>query len=224
MSKQFVVVAELIRRLLNVACAAAGLVVLLPLFAALSVAISLDSGLPVFFCQTRVGKNGQPFRIVKFRTMHTGSPGALITAAGDGRVTRVGAVLRKHKLDELPQLFNVLTGDMSLVGPRPEVPEYVDLSSPVWRRVLEARPGITDLATLIYRDEEQILGNSADPNVLYQENILPAKLALNVGYLRSRSARRDFKLVLLTVYYSLFPAKFDPKIIEETCSAGHING
>ena len=197
-------------------CAAAGLLLLMPVMAALAVAILCDDGPPVFFSQTRVGRRGKPFRIWKFRTMRAGSQGSVITAAGDRRVTRAGAVLRRLKLDELPQLFNVLKGDMSLVGPRPEVPEYVQLEAPIWQAVLQVRPGVTDLATLLYRDEEKLLGASGDPNALYRETVLPAKLALNLGYLRSRSFRRDLKLILLTIRYSLFPERFDPDLIKKT--------
>jgi lipopolysaccharide/colanic/teichoic acid biosynthesis glycosyltransferase len=203
-------------RLFDVTCAAAGLLLLLPVVAALAVLILFDDGRPVFFSQTRVGRRGRPFRIWKFRTMRAGSKGSVITAAGDRRITRSGAVLRRLKLDELPQLFNVLKGDMSLVGPRPEVPEYVQLEAPIWQAVLQVRPGVTDLATLLYRDEEKLLGTARDPNALYRETVLPAKLALNLGYLQSRSFRRDLKLILLTIRYSLFPKRFDPDLIKRT--------
>jgi lipopolysaccharide/colanic/teichoic acid biosynthesis glycosyltransferase len=199
-----------------VTCAAAGLLFLLPVMAVLAAAILLDDGWPVFFGQTRVGKRGKPFRIWKFRTMRAGSRGNAITAAGDRRITRSGAVLRRLKLDELPQLFNVLTGDMSLVGPRPEVPEYVQLEAPIWQAVLQVRPGVTDLASLLYRDEEQLLGAAPDPNALYRETVLPAKLALNLGYLQSRSFWRDLKLILLSIRYSLFPKRFDADLIKRT--------
>ena len=155
-------------RCVDAVCAASGLALILPLLALLSLAVLVDDGPPVLFSQTRVGKDGKPFRIWKFRTMHAGSRGSAITASGDARVTRSGAVLRKFKLDELPQLFNVLKGDMSLVGPRPETPEYVELRAPSWQAVLAVRPGITDLATLLYRDEEKILGASPDPDALYR--------------------------------------------------------
>ena len=155
--------------------------------------------------------------------MRTGSHGSLITAAGDGRVTRAGVALRRFKLDELPQLFNVFKGDMSLVGPRPEVPEYVQLEAPVWQAVLQVRPGVTDLATLLYRDEEKLLGMSGDPNTLYRESVLPAKLVLNLGYLRSRSFLRDLKLIHLTIRYSLFPKRFDPELIKRALGAGVLN-
>ena len=207
-------------RLFDVTCAAAGLLLLVPVLAALALVVLFDDGLPVFFGQTRVGRKGKPFRIWKFRTMRAGSRGMVITAAGDSRVTRAGAVLRRCKLDELPQLFNVLKGDMSLVGPRPEVPEYVQLETPVWQAVLQVRPGVTDLATLLYRDEEKLLGASGDPNAFYREIVLPAKLRLNLGYLRSRSFPRDLRLIFLTIRYSLFPRRFDQDLIKRTLGTG----
>jgi len=152
--------------------------------------------------------------------MRANSQGAVITAAGDGRVTSIGAVLRRYKLDELPQLFNVLKGDMSLVGPRPEVPECVQLEAPIWQAVLQVRPGVTDLATLLYRDEETLLGTAVDPDALYRETVLPAKLVLNLGYLRSRSFWRDLRLIHLTIRYSLFPEQFDPELITRTVGTG----
>jgi lipopolysaccharide/colanic/teichoic acid biosynthesis glycosyltransferase len=203
-------------RLFDVACAAAGLLLLMPLLAALAVVILWNDGPPILFSQTRVGRGGKPFRIWKFRTMRAGSQGSAITAAGDGRVTRAGAVLRRCKLDELPQLFNVLKGEMSLVGPRPEAPEYVELKAPIWQAVLQVPPGVTDLASLLYRDEEKLLGASSDPNALYREKVLPAKLVLNLVYLRSRSFRLDLKLILLSIRYSLFPRRFDPDLIMRT--------
>lgn len=209
-------VRETFERIFDVACASAGLVLLMPVFAGLAIAILWDDGPPVFFRQTRVGRNGQPFRIWKFRTMSVGSEGNVITAAGDSRVTRAGAALRKCKLDELPQLFNVLKGDMSLVGPRPEVPEYVQFEAPMWKSVLRVRPGITDVASLVYRDEERILGASGDPNALYRESVLPAKLLLSLAYLRCRSFRQDLRLIFLTICCSLFPKRFDPDRIKRT--------
>lgn len=209
-----------IERLVEVACAAVGLLLLAPVLAVLGLLIFWDDGLPVFFSQKRVGRGGKLFRIWKFRTMRAGAPGSAVTAAGDRRVTRVGAWLRKFKLDELPQLYNVLKGDMSLIGPRPEVPEYVQLESPLWQAVLQVRPGITDLATLLHRDEEQILGATADPNAYYRESVLPAKLRLNLAYLRARSSRRDLRLILLTVRYSLFPQKFDRDYVKKILGMG----
>jgi lipopolysaccharide/colanic/teichoic acid biosynthesis glycosyltransferase len=192
----------------------------MPVFAALALLILWDDGAPIFFVQTRVGRNGRPFRMWKFRTMRTGVAGSAVTAAGDARITPVGGVLRRFKLDELPQLFNVLKGDMSLVGPRPEVPEYVQLEAPVWQAVLKVRPGVTDLASLLYRDEEGLLGASHDPNSYYRETVLPAKLILNLGYLRSRSFWLDLRLIALTIRYSFFPRGFDPELIAKTLGEG----
>jgi lipopolysaccharide/colanic/teichoic acid biosynthesis glycosyltransferase len=152
--------------------------------------------------------------------MRNGTQGSVITAAGDSRITRAGARLRRYKLDELPQLVNVLRGDMSLVGPRPEVPELVRMDSPIWRAVLQVRPGITDLATLLYRDEEKLLGASSEPNGFYRESILPAKLVLNLEYLVSRSFWQDLKLILLTIRYSLFPGGLNQDIIKKSFSTG----
>ena len=207
-------------RLFDVTCAAAGLIILMPVLLGLALLILWHEGPPVFFSQMRVGRRGKLFRIWKFRTMRAGEPGRVITAAGDGRVTRIGAVLRRCKLDELPQLFNVLKGDMSLVGPRPEVPECVQLGAPIWQAVLQVRPGVTDLATLLYRDEEQLLGKAGDPTALYRETVLPAKLVLNLGYLRSRSFWRDLKLICMTIRYSLFQERFDPDLIKRTVGTG----
>src|SRR6185369_2422435 len=180
-------------RFFDVTCSAAGLLFLMPVFAGIALMIVRDDGWPVFFSQTRVGRKGKPFRIWKFHTMRAGRHGSVITAAGDGRVTRAGAMLRKCKLDELPQLLNVLKGEMSLVGPRPEVPEHVRLEEPMWQAVLAVRPGITDLASLLYRDEERLLGAARDPNTFYRESVLPTKLFLNLAYLLSRSFRQDLK-------------------------------
>jgi len=209
-----------LKRLFDVSCAAAGLLVLMPLFAVLALLIVGDDGLPVLFAQTRIGRNGRPFRIWKFRTMRSGSHGGVITAAGDARITKAGALLRRCKLDELPQLFNVLKGDMSLVGPRPEVAEYVRLEAPIWQAVLQVRPGITDLASLLYRNEEQLLAIAGDPDAFYRESVLPDKLRLNLGYLRSRSFWLDLRLILLTMRYSLVPKRLDPDLVKKTFVAG----
>jgi len=211
---------EIRYRLFDAPCAAAALLLLLPVLPVLAVLILLDDGRPILFSQLRVGRKGKLFRIWKFRTMRAGSRGNTITAAGDSRVTRIGAVLRGFKLDELPQLFNVLRGDMSLVGPRPEVPEFVRFEAPIWQVVLQVRPGVTDLATLLFRNEEKLLATATDPPAVYQETILPAKLMLNVTYLRSRSFWRDLKLIYLTVHYSLFPRRFDPNLIKRTAGLG----
>jgi lipopolysaccharide/colanic/teichoic acid biosynthesis glycosyltransferase len=208
------------QRFFDTACSAVGLLFLAPMLAGIALVIMLDDGPPVFFTQTRIGKKGKPFRIWKFRTMHCGRHGSVITAAGDDRITRAGARLRKYKLDELPQLFNVFKGDMSLVGPRPEVPEHVRVDAAEWQTVLHVRPGITDLATLVYRDEELILGASSDPDALYRESVLPAKLLLNIAYLVSRSFLLDLKLIVLTIRSSFFAESLDPDLVKRTFGAG----
>jgi lipopolysaccharide/colanic/teichoic acid biosynthesis glycosyltransferase len=215
---------RILKRFLDLALSAIGLICLSPVFAGIAIVILLDDGRPVLFSQARVGRNGKLFRLWKFRTMRSGSQGALITAQGDRRVARAGAKLRRLKLDELPQLLNVLKGDMSLVGPRPEVPRYVFLEAPVWQTILKVRPGITDLATLLYRDEETILSAAADPERFYIESVLPAKLRLNVGYLLSSSFRQDLRLILLTIRYSLFPKGFNPDLVKRTFVTGAVNG
>ena len=206
-------------RVADIVFACGGLLCLLPVLAAIAVLIVWDDGGPVFFRQTRVGRNGRRFEIWKFRTMGVGVPGCAITAAGDRRITRIGAWLRALKLDELPQLLNVLKGDMSVIGPRPEVPEYVQYDNPMWQAVLQVRPGITDLATLIHRNEEQILGTFENPRAAYRDRVLPTKLYLNVEYVHSRTLLRDLQLIFLTLRYSLFPNQFDR---DHICNVFHI--
>lgn len=188
---------------------AIGLVVLAPVLLLAAIAVFLEDGEPVLFRQHRVGRTGRLFQLLKFRSMRSQMAGRSITAAEDPRLTRVGRFLRKYKIDELPQLWNVLNGDMRLVGPRPEIPRFVNLNDDVWRAILVVKPGITDLASLVYRNEEEILGRAIDPEAEYRAVILPAKLALNLHYMRSRSFGRDIRLVLLTILYSLIPSRFE---------------
>jgi len=180
-----------------------------PVLAASCAAIWLDDGAPLLFRQRRVGQHGKTFNVLKLRTMFTGNSGALITQAGDQRITRVGRFLRRYKLDELPQLWNVVRGEMCWIGPRPEVPAYVDASAADWQGVLKLKPGITDLATLLFRDEEKMVSQARDVEQEYRNKILPAKLALNLRYARSRTWFSDLKLLLLTVRYSFVPDGFD---------------
>jgi len=196
------------KRLIDILASACGLLLLAPLFAVVALSIKLDSRGPVFFRQGRVGKDGHAFRIVKFRSMDAVSSTlpAGITVSGDKRVTSVGRVLRRYKIDELPQLWNVLSGEMSLVGPRPELAKYVDSYSPEQRIVLTVRPGITDPATLAYRHEEEILSQDGDPETLYRTRILPDKLNRNISYIRQSSFRTDLLLIFHTVFDSFLPA------------------
>jgi lipopolysaccharide/colanic/teichoic acid biosynthesis glycosyltransferase len=163
--------------------------------------IKLGSVGPIFFTQRRIGRGFVPFSLYKFRTMVPIAPkvGPKITVAGDPRVTRIGRVLRATKLDELPQLLNVIKGDMSLVGPRPEVPEYVDLFVDDYRQILALRPGITDLASIKYRNEAEVLARSEDPEREYVTRILPDKIALAEEYVRRSSLAFDLKLIFLTL-------------------------
>jgi len=206
-------------RLIEAGAALAALIVMTPVMALIAVIVVLDSGFPVLYRQKRIGKGERPFVIFKFRTMRDDIGGSAITAAHDRRVTRVGAWLRKLKLDELPQLMNVLRGEMSLIGPRPELPDYVDLESPLWRTVLGAAPGITDLATLAFRNEEEILGGVSNPDAYYRSSILPTKLRLNVRYQESRTLARDVKLLWLTARYSFFPRGYDRERILRSLGA-----
>jgi len=190
------------KRLFDLTLSALGLVLLAPVFLAIAVWIRLDSPGPVLFRQERVGRHGRSFLIRKFRTMQTDAParGPQITIGADPRITRSGQWLRHSKLDELPQLWNVLLGDMSLVGPRPEVPKYVAMYPDEARRaVLSVRPGITDLASLQYRDESAQLAEAADPERVYVEQIMPAKLALSIRYVREASLIGDLRLLLATM-------------------------
>lgn len=177
-----------------------GLLVLSPLFFVLAVWIKCDSKGPVFYRQVRVGRNNGDFRLYKFRSMRVGSDKkGLITIGGhDPRVTRSGYYIRRYKLDELPQFINVFVGDMSLVGPRPEVRKYVDLYSPEQMHVLDVRPGITDLASIRYRNENELLEQVDDPERYYVDVIMQDKLRINLEYVANHSFRGDFKLICQT--------------------------
>ncbi|MBJ6801944.1 sugar transferase [Geomonas propionica] len=193
----------LAKRLFDLFWAVPGLIVLSPLFLVLALWIKRDSSGPVFFRQVRVGRGGRHFSIYKFRTMCSDAEakGRQITVGADPRITRSGSFLRKYKLDELPQLINVVLGDMSLVGPRPEVPRYVELyPERVRELVLSVPPGITDYASLEYRDENAILGRSPDPERAYIEEVMPAKLRYCERYVSERSLWVDLKLILATLY------------------------
>lgn len=188
------------KRLFDLFAATAGLLFLAPLLLLLAILVRLDSPGPILYRARRAGRYGEPFQLLKFRTMthQTGRPGPAITLAGDQRVTRTGRFLRRYKLDELPQLFNVLKGEMSLVGPRPEDPRYVALYTPEQRQVLAARPGITSPASLSYRDEATLLHGDNWEQV-YTQQIMPHKLQLDLAYLQQQSFRRDLALIWQTV-------------------------
>lgn len=189
------------KRFYDLIFASAGLLVLSPVFAAVAIMVKSGDGGPVFFHQRRIGLNGTPFSIWKFRTMvvHAEQSGTLVTRGGDKRITRVGRFLRKTKLDELPQLWNVAKGDMSLVGPRPEVPKYVEQYSLEQKKVLQLKPGITDLATLVFRNEEELLSSAENLELFYLQHCVPKKIALNLQYARCATLWEDTKIILRTL-------------------------
>ena len=178
-----------------------GLVVLAPIFIVLAIWIKIDSKGSVFYKQVRVGQNGIDFGLFKFRSMVVDADKkGLITVGGrDPRITRSGYFIRKYKLDELPQLINVLVGDMSLVGPRPEVRKYVDLYTDEQQKVLSVKPGITDYASIEYMDENEILGKSSDPEKTYIEEIMPEKIKYNMKYIQNKNVSEYFKIIFLTL-------------------------
>ncbi len=166
-----------------------------------ALAIRCREGAPILFRQQRMGRHGHPFTILKFRTMRTPRPGDAEVSSGgtDQRITPIGHALRRHRIDEWPQLWNVLLGDMSMVGPRPEVPRFVNLQDPQWKVVLQVRPGITGPDALAFKDEGDLLSRSDDPESTYREDILPAKLKMQEGYARNRTLMGDFVLLFRTL-------------------------
>lgn len=186
-----------------------GLILLSPFFLLIALFIKISSSGSVLYKQSRIGLNGEEFSVHKFRTMRLNSDKlGLITVGGrDPRVTPIGYYLRKYKLDELPQLINVLNGDMSLVGPRPEVKKYVDLYTQDQRKVLTVRPGVTDWASIYYRDENEILGQSIDPERDYIEKVMPDKLKYNLIYIENFGFAEYFRIIFTTIRYIIVPVK-----------------
>lgn len=190
------------KRLFDIVASGCGLLVLSPIFIILAIWIKIDSDGPVFYRQVRVGRYNKDFKLFKFRSMRVGADKkGLITVGGhDPRVTRSGYYIRKYKLDEFPQLINVFIGDMSLVGPRPEVRKYVDMYTPEQMHVLDVRPGITSLASIRYRNENDILAASDDPDKCYIEKVMPDKLAIDLEYVANHSFFYDVKLIFMTFW------------------------
>ncbi len=190
-----------LKRIFDVLFALLAIVALAPVWIVVAIWIAVTSPGGVFFRQKRTGYNGEDFDLLKFRSMRIGADRqGLITIGGhDSRITRVGYFIRKYKIDELPQLFNVLKGDMSLVGPRPEVRKYTDMYTDEQRRVLSIRPGITDYASIKYADENVILGQADDPDKVYVEQIMPDKIRLNMRYIENHNLREYFKIIFLTI-------------------------
>lgn len=187
------------KRAFDLAASAVGLLAMAPLLAGCAVAVKLSTPGPALFRHRRVGLGGRPIDVLKFRTMTHGAHGPQVTTGRDARVTAVGRVLRRYKLDELPQLINVIRGDMSLVGPRPEVARYVERFRADYEDILAVRPGITDFAAIEYRDEEAILARASDPERAYIEEVLPSKIRLYRRYLAEQSFMTDLRLILRTL-------------------------
>lgn len=191
----------MMKRVLDALAAGAGLLALAPVLAVIAVATKLSSPGPILFRQVRVGLRGRHFKILKFRSMRLHADGPQVTIGDDPRITRVGRMLRRTKLDELPQLWNVLRGDMSLVGPRPEVPRYVEKYPPeIAREVLSVRPGVTEMLSLNLRDEASLLAVASDPERFYVEELLPKKLEAQLRYVRGRSLSGDIRIIFRTIF------------------------
>ena len=191
----------MIKRIFDILFSLQGLIFLLPVFIIIALIIVFDSKGGVFYFQNRVGKNNRDFKLIKFRTMFSNSEkkGLITVGDKDSRITKTGIWLRKYKIDELPQLFNILIGDMSFVGPRPEVRKYVDLYNERQKRVLTVKPGLTDYASLEYINESEILGGFSDPEKAYIEKIMPAKSELNLKYIREQGLITDIKILYKTL-------------------------
>ncbi|GAT64009.1 sugar transferase [Paludibacter jiangxiensis] len=190
-----------LKRKVDIVLSLLGLILLSPLFLIIVLLILTDSGRPVFYRQPRTGKGGIPFDILKFRTMIVNADKSSLLTIGlhDNRVTRTGYYLRKYKIDELPQLINVLKGEMSLVGPRPEVPKYTQLYSQRQKDVLSVRPGITDPASILLKDENEMIAASPDPEKFYIEKLIPEKLSINLQYIERMSLKNDLRIIAKTL-------------------------
>jgi len=191
-----------LKRVFDIICSFLGIIILSPVFFVLWIAIKLESRGPAFFVQTRVGKNNKDFKLYKFRSMYLDaeSRGQLTVGMRDLRITKVGYNLRRFKLDELPQLFNVIKGDMSLVGPRPEVRKYVNMYSPEQMKVLDVCPGITDYASIQFINENELLAQATNPEEYYIKYIMPKKLEMNLEYIKSKQFFKDVSLILKTFF------------------------
>ena len=203
-------------RSLDILLSLIGLLLFLPFLIIISILIKISSPGPILFKQIRVGKNGRPFNLIKFRTMYTNNQNILITAKNDSRITPIGKFLRYIKLDELPELINVLKGDLSLVGPRPEVPKYVDMNNQMWQRVLQIRPGLTDPVTVKFRNEESILARvKGDKERFYLDILQPYKLRGYIDYIEKKNIFFDFLILLTTIKAIVFPNSYQAPELNE---------
>lgn len=213
-----------IPREIEICLAVFGLVVVAPVLTVFAILIMLNSRGPIFFRQKRIGQNGEEFTLFKLRTMAGAGNGPMITAAGDRRITFIGKILRKTKIDELPELWNVLRGDMSFVGPRPEVPEFVDLGDPLWQEILKHKPGITDPVTLRLRNEEQLLAKVGDKERYYREVVQPYKIRGYAKFVRDKSWKTDIRIIARTIKAVLLPASVRTPSKEELQWSFSISG
>jgi lipopolysaccharide/colanic/teichoic acid biosynthesis glycosyltransferase len=191
-----------LKRKADITLSLLGLILLSPLFLIIALLILADSGRPVFYRQTRTGKGGIPFDILKFRTMIVNADKSSLLTIGlhDNRITRVGYYLRKYKIDEFPQLINVLKGEMSLVGPRPEVTKYTQLYTQQQKEALSVRPGITDPASILLKDENEMIAASPDPEKFYIEKLIPEKVSINIQYIERMSLKNDLRIIVKTLF------------------------
>lgn len=204
------------KRIFDLFMSLTGILFLLPFFIIISILIKLDSDGDIIFKQIRITKNGKKFKIFKFRTMRVNTEKqGQITVGADSRITTIGNILRKTKLDELPQLFNIVMGDMSFVGPRPEVPKYVALYNKNQREILKVRAGITDYASIYFSNESEILGQQKEPEKYYIEKIMPYKIELNKKYIKESDLIIDIKIIFLTIFKVAGLIKNDNKFEEE---------
>ncbi len=202
----------LLKRMFDVLMSFIGIIILLPLMIIIGIIIKLTSKGPILFKQIRVTKNSKLFQIYKFRTMRENSEGnKQITVGNDSRITGIGKILRKTKLDEIPQLFNVIKGEMSLVGPRPEVPKYVELYNDEQKRILQVSAGITDYASIYFSNESELLGKADNPEKFYIEKIMPYKIELNQKYIENINIFTDIKIIILTILKIAGFIKLEPK-------------
>lgn len=204
-----------IPRFLEIIIASGGLFLLSPILFIVAILVKITSPGPMFFCQRRVGLNGKEFTLYKFRTMKVQQSGPLVTAASDSRITSIGRILRKTKCDELPGLLNVVRGDMSFVGPRPEVPQLVDLSDLMWQKTLTVRPGITDPVTIRLRNEEDLLAQADDKEEFYRKTLQPYKLEGYVQFVDKKSFKNDVSIILKTLKAVVAPKTVPPPSLEE---------
>lgn len=202
-------------RSIEVVLAMIGLFVTSPLLLSAAILIKLDSRGPILFRQSRMGRNGKPFTLLKFRSMYLSKEGSLVTAAGDNRISRVGRILRRTKVDELPELWNILCGEMSIVGPRPEVPTLVDLDDPQWQVILAVNPGLTDPVTLQLRNEEELLANVSNREDFYKQILQPYKLRGYVHYVNNRTWQKDVSIIFRTMKAIVFPGTVTQPTVEE---------